>query len=136
MTGRSLTYPCRFKKREDGSYFIRFPDLPEAMADGIDEADAHRSAEKCLASALFWRITNEVDIPPPSPPRRDQHLIAPGRAQALSDTIARGRRGLPALEGEDALAVLDRAASRQDNARAGQEPRNDGIVRSVAARGM
>jgi hypothetical protein len=106
------------------------------MADAIDEDDAHRSAEKWLASALLWRITNQVDIPPPSPPRRDQHLIAPGRAQALSDAIEHGRRRLPALEDEDALAVLDRATYGQDNARAARGSGDDGVVRPVAARGI
>ena len=91
MTEHRFSYPCRFKKREDGSYFIRFPDLPEAMVDLVKQVDLHRSASKCLASVLFWRITNEIEIPLPSPPRPGQHLIELGRTQALSEAIAHGR---------------------------------------------
>ena len=102
VTENRFAYPCRFKKRDDGSYFIRFPDLPEAMVDLVEEADLHRSASKCLASVLYWRITNEIEIPPPSRPRPGQHLIELHRAQALSEAIARGRLPLSDMEFIDA----------------------------------
>ena len=102
VTENRFSYPCRFKKREDGSYFIRFPDLPEAMVDLVEEVDLHRSASKCLASVLFWRITNEIEIPPPLRPRPGQHLIELRRAQALSEAIARGRLPLSDMEFIDA----------------------------------
>ncbi len=102
VTGHPFSYPCRFKKRDDGSYFIRFPDLPEAMVDLVEEADLYRSASECLASVLFWRITNEIEIPLPSRPRPGQHLIELGRVQALSEAIARGRRALVIADVVDA----------------------------------
>ncbi len=101
-----FSYPCRFKKRDDGSYFIRFPDLPEAMVDLVEEADLHRSASKCLASVLYWRITNEIEIPPPSRPRPGQHLIELRRAQAFSEAIARWR--LPSSDADLIDAPPDR----------------------------
>lgn len=91
MSGYRFSYPCRFKKRDDGSYFIRFPDLPEAMVDLVEEADLHGSASRCLASVLYWRITNEIEIPLPSRLRPGQHLIELGRVRALAEAIARGR---------------------------------------------
>ena len=90
MTENRFSYPCRFKQREDGTYFIRFPDLPEAIVDSVEESDLSRAASKCLASVLYWRITNEVEIPLPSRPRDGQLLIELNIAQALSDAIAKG----------------------------------------------
>ncbi len=110
VTDNRFSYPCRFKKREDGSYFIRFPDLPEAIVDLVDEADLHRSASKCLASFLYWRITNEIEIPLPSQPRPGQHLIELNGAKALSEAIARGR--LPSAVMELVDAPIDRWDSR------------------------
>ncbi len=106
VTVNRFSYPCRFKKREGGSYFIRFPDLPEAMVDLVEEVDLHRSASKCLASVLFWRATNEIEIPLPSRPRPGQRLIELGRAQALSEAIARGR--LPSTDTDLIDAPPDR----------------------------
>ncbi len=113
VTENRFSYPCRFKKREDGSYFIRFPDLPEAIVDLVDEADLHRSASKCLASVLYWRITNEIDIPLPSQPRPGQHLIELDRVQALSEAIARGR--LPSADLDFIDAPIDRWNSRPNS---------------------
>ena len=101
VTVHRFSYPCRFKKREDGSYFIRFPDLPEAIVDLVEETDLHRSAHKCLASVRYWRITNEIEVPSPSPPRDGQPVIELSLVQALSDTIARGRSALSDTDGAD-----------------------------------
>ena len=91
VTGHRFSFPCRFKQRDDGSYFIRFPDLPEAMVDRVEQADLYRSASRCLASVLYWRVTNEIELPNPSRPRPGQHMIELGRVRALSEAIASGR---------------------------------------------
>ena len=110
MTGHPLSFPCRFKQREDGSFFIRFPDLPEAMVDRVDEADLHRAAAACLASVLFWRVTNEIDVPMPSRLRPGQHMIELTGARALSRAIAEGR-GRSWLNDADAAAPFEIAPS-------------------------
>ena len=113
MTENRFSFPCRFNKREDGSYFIRFPDLPEAIVDLVNEVDLHRSASNCLASVLYWRITNEIGIPLPSRPRPGQHLIELGGARALSEAIARGR--LPSADLNLVDAPIDRWQARPNS---------------------
>ena len=79
----------------------------------VDEADLHRSASKCLASVLFWRVTNEIEIPLPSQPRPGQHLIELGGAQVLSEAIARGRLPLSDMDLVDApLDQIDASFGR------------------------
>ena len=110
MTGHPLSFPCRFKQREDGSFFIRFPDLPEAMVDRVDEAELHRAAAACLASVLFWRITNEIDIPMPSRVRAGQAMIELTGARALSRAISQGR-GRSSLNDAEAAPPIEIAPS-------------------------
>lgn len=114
MTGHPLSFPCRIKRREDGSFFIRFPDLPEAMVDHVDESDLHRAAAKCLISVLFWRVTNEVDIPMPSRRLDGQQMIELGGARALSRAIADGRRKTSLNDIDAAAPVAVDAQSRED----------------------
>ena len=79
----------------------------------VDEVDLHRSASKCLASVLYWRITNEIEIPLPSQPRPGQHLIELNGAKALSEAIARGR--LPFADLDLIDAPIDRWESRPNS---------------------
>ncbi len=87
------------------------------MVDSVDEVGAQRAAEECLASVLYWRITNEIDIPPPSRLRPDQQLISLGRAQALSDAIAQTRPLLTVPDDLYEIPALDGALARHEQPR-------------------
>lgn len=65
MTGQ-YTYPAYVEADEDGVYLVTFPDLPEALTDGSDIAEALTMAEDCLAEAIAARINDGEMIPTPS----------------------------------------------------------------------
>lgn len=70
------TYTATFLLEKHGKGFhVRFPDFPEALTGGDDLEDTFLEAADCLAEAIAGRITRGEDIPPPSKPRRGQHLI-------------------------------------------------------------
>jgi hypothetical protein len=105
------------------------------MVDSVDEAGAHRAAEECLASVLYWRITNQIDIPPPSRLRPDQRLISLGRAQALSDAIGQTRRLLPVPDDLYPIPALERAPARREEPRLPGGLPSGGDFGSIAAHG-
>jgi antitoxin HicB len=73
----TATYPASFLREENGKgFYVRFPDLPEALTggDGID--DALTQAADCLAEAMAGRIRRGDDIPEPSRTKRGQHSIS------------------------------------------------------------
>ena len=73
----TASYPASFLPEENGKGFhVRFPDLPEALTGGDDLEDTLVQAADCLAEAIAGRIARGDDIPPPSKPKRGQHLIS------------------------------------------------------------
>jgi antitoxin HicB len=73
----TANYPAAFLPEENGKGFhVRFPDLPEALTGGDDFADTSIQAADCLAEAIAGRIVRGDEIPPPSKPKRGQHLIS------------------------------------------------------------
>jgi len=49
----------------DAGYVVTFPDLPEAITQGDDEADALKHAQDCLDEVLAGRLRHGEDIPLP-----------------------------------------------------------------------
>jgi len=66
-----ISYPATFRPDEDGRPVVRFPDLPEAMTDGRDLAEA----QDCLGSALASRLAHKEKVPRPSRPKAGQRPI-------------------------------------------------------------
>ena len=71
----AFTYPARFSHDQEGRVLVRFPDLPGVATDGKDMAEAMVEAIDCLGSDLAIRMAQKDDIPPPSTPKRGQHLV-------------------------------------------------------------
>ena len=61
-----LAWPARFLRQPDGHILVRFPDLPEAVTEGEDVADARLQAVDCLAEAIAGRINDHEPLPPPA----------------------------------------------------------------------
>ncbi len=59
-------YPAKLKKDTNGTWLVTFPDVPEAITFGNDEADALRRASEALEAALSFYIARREDIPAPS----------------------------------------------------------------------
>src|SRR3990167_7244325 len=73
---RRFQYPATLTAEKEGGYLVRFADLPEAITSGTDRHDALSQAGDCLEEAIAGRIADGLEIPPPSPPRRNQILVA------------------------------------------------------------
>lgn len=59
-----LVYQARFVPNADGHIYVSFPDVPEAITFGSDEADACRQAADALATALLFRTDDGMASPP------------------------------------------------------------------------
>ncbi len=70
-----ISYPATFTPDEDGRPVVRFPDLPEALTDGKDLAEASAEAMDCLGSALASRLAHKEDIPHSLKPRTGQRSV-------------------------------------------------------------
>jgi predicted RNase H-like HicB family nuclease len=80
------SYPARLDRDEEGRYQVRFADLPDALTDGADPAEALTEAADCLSATIASRIIDGEAIP---------ELCAQPRASA--DTkCSRGARGAAA----------------------------------------
>lgn len=76
MRAIHFAYPANFDPDEDGALIVSFRDLPEALTSGDDERDALVQAADCLDEAIAGRVKRGDEIPPPSPLRRGEHLVA------------------------------------------------------------
>lgn len=87
MSARRYTYPARLEPDEDGRPVVHFPDLPEALTDGIDEAEALVEASDCLSEALAGRIHRDEHIPVPSTLQPGMHAVEPDPTIALKAVL-------------------------------------------------
>ena len=62
-----LNYPVELSPDDNDTLLVTFPDFPEAVTFGEDEADALRHAADALESVINTYITDRRDIPAPSP---------------------------------------------------------------------
>src|SRR6516162_3335893 len=87
MVRTIFSYPATLEPDEDGRPVITFPDLPGAVTDGADEAEALSEAADCLSAALATRITHGEAIPPASAALPRQHLVLPDPTIALKAAL-------------------------------------------------
>jgi len=99
---------------------VHFPDLPEALTDGADVAEALIEASDCLSTALAARIVNDEDIPAPSRLRPGQYLVAPDATTALKAALYSALRAqnLAVADLAVQLGIDDRKAARLIDPRA------------------
>ena len=58
-----FVYFARFERGEDHGVVVSFPDVPEAITQGDDEADAYSQAEEALGLALLSYPTRGLPLP-------------------------------------------------------------------------
>ena len=69
------SYPVILTPDENGTVIAQFPDVPEAITVGADEANAFEWAQDALVVALTGYIEERRDIPAPSKQKRGQELV-------------------------------------------------------------
>jgi antitoxin HicB len=70
-----LRYPVNLEAAEEGGFVVTFPDIPEAITQGEDRADALHHAADALESALEFYFDARRTVPAPSKPRRGQSVV-------------------------------------------------------------
>jgi len=93
-----IRYPAILEPQEGGGYFVRFPDLEEAITEGDTLDEALFNASEVLSLTLDGRIEEGMTVPRPSV-IEGAHLVAPdAKTQAaLLVRFARADRPLADL---------------------------------------
>lgn len=69
-----MKYPAHFLP-DTGGFVVTFRDIPEAITQGDDEADAIDMAKDVLVSSMDFYLEQRRAIPLPSPARPGERLI-------------------------------------------------------------
>ncbi len=121
-------YPARLRRDADGRTLVSFPDLPEALTDGADEAEALIEARDCLSEALMNRLTHGETVPAPSAPKRGQRLIAPDPLVAAKAALYRAL----AEQGITISELARRLGADRKNVRRLLDPRHRSTLSGLA----
>jgi antitoxin HicB len=71
-----MQYPAVFEADTDGpGYVVKFRDIPEAITQGDDDAEAMAMAEEVLISSIEFYLENKRLIPAASKTRRGERLV-------------------------------------------------------------
>jgi antitoxin HicB len=70
-----MYYPAHFEPAEEGGFVVTFRDIPEAIAQGDDEAEAAREAESVLVSAMDFYFEDNRPVPKPSKAKMGERYI-------------------------------------------------------------
>ncbi len=66
MANPIFAFPADLEESPSGTVIVSFPDLPEALTEGANVAEAVARASDCLEEAIAARMVNREDIPKPS----------------------------------------------------------------------
>ncbi len=70
------SYPVSLEPQDDGSVFVSFPDVPEALTETDNAAEALAEALDCLIAALGGYINDSRHLPKPSNKKSEQRLVS------------------------------------------------------------
>lgn len=70
-----MRYPATFKAAPEGGFVVTFRDIPEAVTQGEDEADAVEMAMDALVTAMDFYFEDRRRVPAPSSPKKGERLI-------------------------------------------------------------
>ena len=76
----ALGYRHTMERQENGWWFVRFPEIPEALTEGETEKEARTNAIDCVITALEGYMKAGRPIPRPSVP-------GPGRDRAVLPSL-------------------------------------------------
>jgi antitoxin HicB len=129
-----ILYPAIVRKQKPSGYFVRFPDIKEAMTQGETLEEALFNASEVLTLALDHRLERESALPLPSVPSTRAYLVAPdAKTQAaILVRLARGDRSVADLA--RVLGTSWPAVARLEDPRHSPTLRN--LERTAAALGQ
>lgn len=113
--GFDFSYPATLVVDEiDGGLVVTFRDLPEAITQGEDVADALVEAADALEEAIAGRVRRGEEIPPPSRPRKGEHLVpVPALTAAKAAlTLSLGAVGISRKQLADRLGCDEKEVRR------------------------
>ena len=91
-----LIYPVVLESQPEGGFVVTFPDLPEAITQGEDEAEALLMAEDALLVMLSAYMDDRQPIPEPSPlngrPGVALKVAVAGKVALHNALLAAGKR--------------------------------------------
>jgi antitoxin HicB len=70
-----MRFPAKFAPAKEGGFVVTFPDIPEAITQGDDEAAAMRAARAALETALDFYFEAGRRVPTPSQPKRVHRMV-------------------------------------------------------------
>jgi len=89
-----IEYPAKIQPEEDGTFFVSFPDIPEALTQGETMEEALFNASEVLTLSMEYRLDEEQEIPDPSDIVGDNiYLIAPIAKVQSAMLIRKSRKG-------------------------------------------
>ena len=71
-----MLYPARFEPSSEGGFVVTFRDIPEAITQGDNEAEAMEMAQDVLASSMEFYFEDRRLVPLPSPAKAGERLVA------------------------------------------------------------
>lgn len=72
-----MQYPAKFEPdHEAGGYVVTFRDIPEAITQGDDDAEAMAMAEDVLVSSMDFYFEDNRPVPAPSEPQPDERMVS------------------------------------------------------------
>jgi antitoxin HicB len=122
------------RKQKPSGYFVRFPDVEEALTQGETVEEALVNASEVLTLALDHRLSRGREIPLPSKPAARAHWVAPdAKTQAaILVRLSRGDRSVADLARK--LGTSWPAVARLEDPRHSPTLRN--LERTAAALGQ
>lgn len=87
-----IEYPVDLTPDENDTVIAHFPDVPEAITNGKDEANALYWAQDALVVALGIYVDDHRDIPRPSKPKKGQKTVSLPAMVAAKLAIYQGMR--------------------------------------------
>ena|ERR1700678_2140366 len=101
----NFEYPVSLKEAAEGGFVVRFPDVPEAITQGEDKAEALARARDALETALEFYTDKGEMVPAPRKARRGQHVVRPAALFCMKLAIHQAMRDEKVRKTELALRL-------------------------------
>jgi len=83
----NLDFPATLRRAKEGGYAVTFRDVPEAITQGDDRAEALANAVDALETALELYSDASSDLPRPSRPRAVDVVVRPSALACMKFAV-------------------------------------------------